>query len=91
MDTAIQAANERMVYVTGDKEAIWQYERRQIALSDHTSEINYARGEGYKEGLNEGTIRRTIEIAQKMKAAGRPLTEIADFTGLSQEAVEQIK
>jgi len=27
MEAVIQAANERMVYVTGDKEAIWAYER----------------------------------------------------------------
>ena len=54
MDSAIQAANERMVYVTGDKEAIRAYEMRQMALSDYTSSINYAREEGHAEGFSEG-------------------------------------
>jgi hypothetical protein len=54
MDAAIEIANERMVYVTGDKEAIRAYERRQMALSDHTSSMNYAREEGHMEGRQEG-------------------------------------
>jgi len=49
MDAAIQAANERMVYVTGDDEAIRAYEMRQMALSDYTSTINFARDEGRAE------------------------------------------
>jgi hypothetical protein len=49
MDSAIQAANERMVYVTGDKEAIRAYEMRQMALSDYTSTMNYARDEGLRK------------------------------------------
>jgi len=54
MDSAIQAANERMVYVTGDKEAIRAYEMRQMALSDYTSTMNYARDEGRRQGMRKG-------------------------------------
>jgi len=54
MDSAIQMANERMVYVTGDKEAIRAYEMRQMGLSDYTSSMNYAREEGYQQGRQEG-------------------------------------
>jgi len=54
MDAAIEAANERMVYVTGDKEAIRAYERRQMALSDYNSTISFARDEGIAEGRAEG-------------------------------------
>jgi predicted transposase/invertase (TIGR01784 family) len=49
MDSAIETANERMVYVTGDKEAIRAYERRLMGLSDYNSSINYAREEGRNE------------------------------------------
>jgi predicted transposase/invertase (TIGR01784 family) len=98
MDSAIQMADERMVYVTGDKEAIRAYERRQMALSDYNSSINYARGEGLKKGMRkgiregkkEGMAKTSLEIARKMKNAGRPLSEIQEFTGLSIEAIEQI-
>jgi len=102
MDTAIETANERMVYVTGDKEAIRAYERRQMALSDYTSSMNYAREEGHrqgmrkgmregiKEGMKEGIAKSTLEIAQKMKNAGRPLSEIQEFTGLPIETITQL-
>ena len=110
MDSAIQAANERMVYVTGDKEEIWAYERYLMALSDRTSEINYARDVAMKRGMRrgmkkgikegraigcaegraEGRAERALEIARKMKNAGRPLGEIAEFTGLSVETIEQM-
>jgi predicted transposase/invertase (TIGR01784 family) len=54
MDSAIYEANERMVYVTGDKEAIRAYEMRQMALSDYNSEIEYAREEGEAKGHAKG-------------------------------------
>jgi predicted transposase/invertase (TIGR01784 family) len=122
MDSAIQMANERMVYVTGDKEAIRAYEMRQMALSEHTSTMNYALGEGMKkgmkkgmkegmskgmkegmskgiaegmskgmkEGLSKGRQESALEIARKMKNAGRPLSEIQEFTGLPVETIEQM-
>ena len=64
MDAAIQAANERMVYVTGDADAIWAYERRQMALSDHTSQMNYARDEGLRQGIEQG-IEQGKEIERE--------------------------
>ena len=86
MDSAIQAANERMVYVTGDKEAIRAYERRQMALFDYNSEINYARSTGMKKGRKE----EKLEIAGKMKNAGRSLNEIHEFTGLPIKTIKQL-
>jgi len=87
-----------MVYVTGDKEAIRAYERRQMALSDYNSAINYARGEGMKkgmkkgitEGMTKGRTEERLEIARKMKNAGRSLGEIMEFTGLPIETIERI-
>ena len=98
MDAAIQAANDRMVYVTGDKDAIWAYERYQMALSDRTSEMNYARDvatkrgmrKGMKKGIKEGRSEEKLEIARKMKIAGRPLSEIEEFTGLPLDAIEKL-
>jgi len=71
MDTAIQMADERMVYVTGDKEAIRAYERRQMALSDYNSSMNYARDEGFRQGMEEGRAEgMTIGMTEGM-AEGR--------------------
>jgi predicted transposase/invertase (TIGR01784 family) len=67
MDSAIQAANERMVYVTGDKEAIRAYEMRQMALSDYTSSINYAREKGHNDILEMLDQGLTVEeIKQRL-------------------------
>jgi len=71
MDSAIQMANERMVYVTGDKEAIRAYERRQMALSDHTSYMNYARGEGLRIGREEGHKQGLAEGREEGRNEGR--------------------
>ena len=46
-----------------------------------------ARGE--EKGRTEGRAEGILEIARKMKNAGRPLSEIAEFTGLPIETLEQ--
>ena len=61
MDTAIETANERMVYVTGDKEAIRAYEMRLMGLSDYNSSMNYAREEGHRQGMEEGIAEGIAE------------------------------
>jgi len=94
MDSAIQAANERMVYVTGDKEAIRAYERRQMALSDYNSAINYARSTGMKKGRQKGRMEgrqeSMLEIARKMKEMGDSIEKIHTITGLSIETITHL-
>jgi len=48
-----------------------------------------AKREGLAEGREEGRAEGILEIARKMKNAGRPLSEIAEFTGLPIEILEQ--
>jgi len=94
MDSAIQAANERMIYVTGDKEAIRAYEMRQMALSDYTSAVNYAREEGRRKGIKQGMTKgrqeSTLEIARKMKGMGDSIKKIHTITGLSVDTIEHL-
>jgi predicted transposase/invertase (TIGR01784 family) len=71
MDAAIQAANERMVYVTGDKEEIWAYERYLMALSDRTSEINYARDTAMERGMKKGMKKGIKEGKAEGRMEGR--------------------
>jgi predicted transposase/invertase (TIGR01784 family) len=67
MDTAIKKAEEKVSYVSQDKEALRAYQMREMALSDYTSGINYAKREGIKEvarkALEEGA---TIEFVSKI-------------------------
>jgi len=95
MDAAIQSADERMVYVTGDEEAIHAYEMRQMALSDLTSVQNYAHDTGLEEGLKagrmeglkEGRTDAMHEIALKMMNMGDSVEKIHQVTGLSVETI----
>jgi predicted transposase/invertase (TIGR01784 family) len=45
---------------------------------------------GMGEGLEKGRQEGIYEIAKKMKKAGRPLSEIAEFTGLPLDAIEKL-
>jgi predicted transposase/invertase (TIGR01784 family) len=82
MDTAIQKAEEKMVYATNDKEALRAYQMREMAMSDWTSGVNHAKREGAKEAAQE--------IARNLKRFGMPLDKIAQATGLSVEEVEKL-
>ena len=49
---------------------------------DRASAIENAKATGYEQA--------NIEIARKMKNAGRPLREIAEFTDLPAETIEKL-
>jgi predicted transposase/invertase (TIGR01784 family) len=91
MDGAIMAAQEKQEYVTQDWEARDLYRRRQKAQWDLISGLNGARMEGEQIGLQKGEQigeeKKAIEIARKMKYAGRPCNEIEEFTGLPAEVI----
>jgi predicted transposase YdaD len=40
--------------------------------------------------MAEGHAEEKLEIARKMKKAGRPFIEISEFTGLSPEAIQKL-
>ena len=87
MDSAILRAEEKQEFVISDEDALQIYEMRQKAIRDRISENDYAREEGVKEGEERGKA----EVARKMKKAGRPITEIEEFTGLPSATIEQIE
>jgi predicted transposase/invertase (TIGR01784 family) len=106
MDRAIGAAEARTAHITKDKEAIRAYDLRQMALSDWTSGVDYARREGRKEGIKEGIKegrqegikeglktgeeQKALEIARKSKALGIPLDQIARITGLTEAQIREL-
>ncbi|MCL2042644.1 MAG: Rpn family recombination-promoting nuclease/putative transposase [Treponema sp.] len=86
MDLSILNAEEKLAFISGDKDTIDFYNRRFMAMCDETSWRNYERGEGRKEGHQE----KAIEIARNMKVRGHPLEEIAMDTGLSVNTVKKL-
>jgi predicted transposase/invertase (TIGR01784 family) len=79
MDTGIEKAEERVTYVSGDKEALRAYEMRQLGLSDFNTALASARNEGLKTGAEK--------IAHNLKALGVPVIQIVQATGLSEAQV----
>jgi predicted transposase/invertase (TIGR01784 family) len=86
MDKAINKAERLIARVLRDKEAVRAYQMKMMALSDWNSSINNAR----REGIEEGEYANSLEIAQKMKAAGMPVVQIAQFTGLTEADIQDL-
>jgi len=71
MDNAIQTANERLLYVTGDEDAQRAYLVRFRAMCDMTSAINSSHREGMQEGLAKGREEGLAKGMQEGLAKGR--------------------
>jgi predicted transposase/invertase (TIGR01784 family) len=95
MDTAIQKAEEKMVYVSNDKETLRAYQMREMALSDWTSGLNHARREGKqegrREGKREGKREGILEIARNALEKRLPIDTIAEITGLDTDAIKRLR
>jgi len=95
MDMAIQLASEKMNFLSSDKEALRLYQMREMALSDFTSGMNYAREEGLKEGKIEGKIEgeytKSLEIAKSALIEGSSIDFIAKITGLPEMRIKQLQ
>jgi len=63
MDSAIQTADERMEYLTGDDDAARAYDLRFMGLCDYNSSINYAREEE-REVWQNVVAEKDAEIAR---------------------------
>jgi predicted transposase/invertase (TIGR01784 family) len=59
-------------------------EAREKAMAEGHAE---GHAQGHAQGHAEGHAEAELEIARKMKKAGKPFGEIAEFTGLSVEEV----
>ena len=99
MDAVIQKADEKMAFISQDKDALRLYQMREKALSDYVSGMNHAKREGRregrkegivegrKEGRKEGELKKAIEIAKKMLKRGTPLQYIIEDTGLTEDEI----
>ncbi len=53
--------------------------------------LEEGREEGEEKGLQKGKEEKARQIALKMLSAGFPVPEIAQFTDLSPDAIEQLQ
>jgi predicted transposase/invertase (TIGR01784 family) len=79
MDTTIKKAHEKFAVVSVNKETLRAYQMHEMALSDYTSGINYARREGRQEGRQEGKQEGRQEALQeilKLLKEGKSIEEV---------------
>jgi predicted transposase/invertase (TIGR01784 family) len=63
---------------------------RRMYETDLISDLLTAEEKGEIRGIAKGQEKKAVEIARKMKIAGRPLKEIKEFTDLSFETIESL-
>jgi predicted transposase/invertase (TIGR01784 family) len=78
MDSAISKANERLNFVTQDKEFLRNYHLREMAMSDWTA------------GINTAVEKKQIEIAKSMLNDKLPVETIHKYTGLDIETIQSL-
>jgi predicted transposase/invertase (TIGR01784 family) len=74
MDPAIQQAQEKLTYVSSDKEALRYYHMREMAESDYASGMNQAK----REGATEERDKWQAVVADKDAALANKETALAD-------------
>ena len=79
MDSAISKANERLNFVSQDKEFLRNYHLREMAMSDLTTAVN------------TGIEKRLIEVAQNLLHKGMSVEFIQETTGLDRDAIQSLE
>jgi predicted transposase/invertase (TIGR01784 family) len=64
--------------------------REQIRIDAQKEGHEEGYKEGHKEGHKEGRDQEKLEIAQQLKRIGRPLSEVAEVTGLNLETINKL-
>ena len=79
MDSAINKTNERLDFVTQDKDFLRNYHMREMALSDWTT------------GVNTAIEKKQIEIAKNMLNMGLSPEIIQKAVGLDIETIQSLE
>jgi predicted transposase/invertase (TIGR01784 family) len=83
MDSAINKANERLNFVTQDKDVLRNYHLREMAMMDWNSAVHGA--------IEEGAIQKQIEIAKNLLRKGISIDLIHETTGLDIETIQSLQ
>jgi predicted transposase/invertase (TIGR01784 family) len=84
MDGTIQAAEDRLGYLSGSEDEIRAYELRFTALCDQTTERNHALETGYARGRKAGKREGKQEIISLLKSGKSPEEIIRNY-GITNE------
>lgn len=87
MDCAIERAEKKLEYLSGDEEALALYRAREDSAHERANLISTGRMEGIEIGIEKGKIVGKREDAKKMLAKNLSPELIAEITGLSTEEI----
>ena len=86
-DAIIHQAYEALNRFSWSKEELLSYQQNEKRILDLQAAFDYQRLEGKAEGISE----KARQMARKMIQKGLPLEEIAEYTDLTLEEVENLK
>ena len=78
-------------YASDDNDIIGLYDKELHESMMKATDIKNATEKGYKQGLEQGTNNRNIEIAENMIKNNISIDVISNCTGLSIEQVEELR
>jgi predicted transposase/invertase (TIGR01784 family) len=90
MDIGIQRAQEKMNFVSMDREAYREYELREAQMAFYDQDVKEAAREAAKEATKEATRNEKLAIARNLKAMGIPIEQISRGTNLTSEEIERL-
>jgi len=98
LEEGIAMASEVLLTISRDeieRAELMSIEKRELDIQSrrvHAERMARAEGmqQGIQQGIQQGRAEGMLEIAMKMKNAGKPLSEIAEFTGLPIETIERL-
>ncbi|KAI4453145.1 atp-binding cassette sub-family b [Holotrichia oblita] len=79
MDTAIKKVNEKIEFISNNKDTLRLYQMWEMALSDYTS------------GINAAEERKAVEIAKNAIKKSFNIADIADITGLEEFTIKKLQ
>ncbi|NEQ63054.1 MAG: Rpn family recombination-promoting nuclease/putative transposase, partial [Moorea sp. SIO4A1] len=94
LEQALTIANQAGLSVS----EVEKLRKQEMALEDARRAWSFAKREGREEGREqgrlegreEGRLEEKQQIAKQMKAAGLPLNDIAQYTGLTIDEINQL-
>ena len=86
----IKVALEGLEKINTDEEKVRLAELREKYILDRNAEIRTAEAKGIELGEKQGELKKTKEIARKMKEKNVDIEIIVETTGLTKEEIEKL-
>jgi predicted transposase/invertase (TIGR01784 family) len=89
-EEGIAMASEVLISISKDEMERFRLLSEEKYILDTQSNLSWERREGRTEGRTEGHAEEKLEIARNLKKMGLPVSQIAEGTGLSPEAIQKL-